>query len=196
VPAVSALINNAGIGAAGRFLDASLETWRRTIDVNVLGVVHGCRAFVPAMIAHGQGGQVVNIASAAGLAATRDLPVYSATKFAVVGLSHSLRADLAEHAIGVTCVCPGIIDTPIVSRTRYEGAAFTDHAQTSLQRLYRRRSYSPAKVARAIVDAVQTNPGVLPVTPESWAMWLAERVSPGLVARLGGTDRVIAERAP
>jgi hypothetical protein len=63
-----------------------------------------------------------------------------------------------------------------------------------VQRLYRRRSYSPAKVARAIVDACATNPGVLPVTPESWAMWLAERVSPGLVARLGRTERVIAKR--
>ena len=190
---VSVLVNNAGIGAAGRFLDASLETWRRVVDVNLLGVVHGCRSFLPSMIARG-GGHVVNIASAAGLTAPRDMSVYAATKFAVVGLSQSLRGEVAEHGIKVTCVCPGIVDTPIVERTRYEGEKFSASTQRSIGRLYRRRAYSPAKVAAAIANAIDGPGGILPVTPESWAMWLVERAAPGLMSRLGNASRLLEAR--
>ncbi|UJR87000.1 SDR family NAD(P)-dependent oxidoreductase [Sandaracinus amylolyticus] len=192
-PCVDVLVNNAGIGAAGAFLDASLETWRRTLDVNLMGVVHGCRAFVPAMVARRAGGHVVNVASVAGLAAPRAMSVYAASKHAVVGLSESLRAELAPHRIGVSCICPGVIDTPIVEKTRFDGESLGSAVvRDRIERFYRWRRYPPRKVADAIVRAVRRDAGIVPVSPESWAIWIAQRVAPGLVARLGDAEQVFA----
>jgi NAD(P)-dependent dehydrogenase (short-subunit alcohol dehydrogenase family) len=192
VPAVDVLINNAGIGAAGRFLDASLETWRKTLDINLMGVVHGCRSFVPAMVARGQGGSVVNVASVAGLVGMPDMPVYCTSKYAVVGLSESLRGDLARHNIRVSCICPGVVDTAIVHSTLYEGKDFTPEVRQGIQKFYAGRKYTPRKVADAIVSAVDRGAGLVPVTPESWLMWLTQRAAPGLIARLGRGDKVFA----
>ncbi len=192
VTAVDVLINNAGIGAAGRFLEASLETWKKTLDVNLMGVVHGCRAFVPAMVARGQGGSVVNVASVAGLVAMPDMPVYCTSKHAVVGLSESLRGDLARHKIHVSCICPGVVDTAIVHSTLYEGKDFTPEVQQGIHKFYAGRKYTPRKVADAIVSAVDRGAGLVPVTPESWFMWLTQRAAPGLITRLGRADRVFA----
>lgn len=191
-PALDVLVNNAGIGAAGRFLDASLDTWKKTLDVNLMGVVHGCRAFLPAMIARGKGGSIVNVASAAGLAGMPQMPVYCASKFAVVGLSESLRADLRLQRIHVSCICPGIVDTPIVKNTHYEGSAFTDSRQESIHALYQRRAYPPRKVADAIVRAADRGSALVPVTPESWLIWLSQRALPGLVARLSSGEELLS----
>ena len=192
VTSVDVLINNAGIGAAGRFLDASLETWRKTFDINLMGVVHGCKVFVPAMVARGKGGNVVNVASVAGLVAMPDMPVYCASKHAVVGLSESMRGDLGRHKIHVSCICPGVVDTAIVHSTRYEGKDFTPEVQQGIQKFYAGRKYTPRKVADAIVAAVDRGAGLVPVTPESWLMWLTQRAAPGLIARLGRGDKVFA----
>ncbi len=196
VPAVDVLVNNAGIGAAGRFLDASLETWRRTVDVNLMGVVHGCRTFAPAMIRRGGPAHIVNVASAAGFAATRDMPVYAASKHAVVGLSESLRADFAAHGIGVSCICPGIIDTPIVTNTRYEGEALASEAsRRQIERFYRKRRDPPRRVADAIVRAVEGSSGLVPVSPESWFLWVAQRIAPWVVTRLASAETVTGRTA-
>ncbi|MFT3926746.1 MAG: SDR family NAD(P)-dependent oxidoreductase [Myxococcales bacterium] len=193
VNAVDVLINNAGIGAAGRFLEASLETWRKTLDINLMGVVHGCRVFVPAMVARGQGGSVVNVASVAGLVGMPDMPVYCTSKYAVVGLSESLRGDLARHKIRVSCICPGVVDTNIVHSTLYEGKDFTPEVRQGIQKFYAGRKYTPRKVADAIVSAVDRGAGLVPVTPESWFMWLTQRAAPGLIASLGRGDKVFAQ---
>jgi NAD(P)-dependent dehydrogenase (short-subunit alcohol dehydrogenase family) len=192
VTAVDVLVNNAGIGAAGRFLEASLETWKKTLDVNLMGVVHGCRAFAPAMVARGQGGSIVNVASVAGLVGMPDMPVYCTSKYAVVGLSESLRGDLARHGIKVSCICPGVVDTAIVHSTLYEGKDFTPEVQQGIQKFYAGRKYTPRKVADAIVSAVDRGAGLVPVTPESWFMWLTQRAAPGLITRFGRGDKVFA----
>ena len=72
--ALDILVNNAGIGSAGRFLETKLETWRKVLDVNLMGVVHGCHAFVPKMVESGKGGQIVNLSSLAGYFAAPDMP--------------------------------------------------------------------------------------------------------------------------
>jgi NAD(P)-dependent dehydrogenase (short-subunit alcohol dehydrogenase family) len=200
IPALDVLVNNAGIGAAGRFLDSTLQTWRRTFDINVMGVVHGCQAFLPAMVERsktsGASASVVNVASAAGLSAMADMPVYASSKFAVVGLSESLRADLRRHRINVTCLCPGLIDTPIVKNTRYEGATLSsDAARERIQQVYHRRNYTPRKVAEVLVRAVERRAGLVPVTPESWFIWWAQRISPGLLSRVAANgERLLAKR--
>jgi NAD(P)-dependent dehydrogenase (short-subunit alcohol dehydrogenase family) len=185
---VDVLVNNAGIGAAGNFLETTMATWRKVMDVNVMGVVHGCHAFLPAMVARGQGGHVVNLASLAAYVAAADMPVYCTSKFAVLGFSESLRADMARHGIGVTAICPGVIHTNIISATIMEGGMGKAGVRDKIENFYAKRNYTPAQVAAAIVDAVQRNQGVRPVSPESWAMYYLKRLSPALVTRLAGMD--------
>jgi NAD(P)-dependent dehydrogenase (short-subunit alcohol dehydrogenase family) len=185
---VDVLVNNAGIGAAGNFLDTTLDTWRKVLDVNLMGVVHGCHAFLPAMVARGQGGHVVNLASLAAYVAAADMPVYCTSKYAVLGFSESLRADMARHGIGVTAICPGVIHTNIISATIMEGGMGREGVRDKVESFYAKRNYTPAQVAAAIVDAVRKNQGVRPVSPESWAMYYLKRLSPALVTRLAGME--------
>jgi NAD(P)-dependent dehydrogenase (short-subunit alcohol dehydrogenase family) len=105
--------NNAGIALGGPLLQATPDDWRLTMDVNFWGVVHGVDAFVPRMIEQGQGGHVLNTASMAGLVGMQWLGVYCASKFAVVGLTESLRRELEPHGIGVSVLCPMIVATAI-----------------------------------------------------------------------------------
>lgn len=184
IEALDILVNNAGIGSAGRFLDVSLNTWHKVIDVNLMGVVHGCQAFLPAMVKRGQGGHVVNTASAAAFFAGAEMPVYAASKFAVLGLTESLRADMASHGIGVSAICPGVINTPIVKNTIMEGAMGEGDVQQKVVSFYEKRNYSPDQVADAILKAVQRNIAVQPVSPEAWGMYLGKRLVPGLLGKL------------
>ena len=106
------LFNNAGVAVFGPFISATIADWDFTMGVNFQGVVNGLRAFVPAMVQRGSG-HIVNTASMSGLIGMENLSVYCASKFAVVGLSESLRRELAPHGIGVTVLCPMVVDTPI-----------------------------------------------------------------------------------
>jgi NAD(P)-dependent dehydrogenase (short-subunit alcohol dehydrogenase family) len=98
------------IWRAALWADTELSDWKRLIDINLMGVVHGCHFFVPRMVQRGRGGHVVNVASQAGFQANMALNAYSATKFAVFGFSEALRAELDPHRIGVTAVCPGVVN--------------------------------------------------------------------------------------
>jgi NAD(P)-dependent dehydrogenase (short-subunit alcohol dehydrogenase family) len=109
--AVHILFNNAGLGAGGTMQTTSPEEWDLCIGVNLNGVYNGIHAFVPAMIAHGLGGHVVSTASMSGLLPSAGLGPYTASKFAVVGLSECLRMDLEPHGIGVSVLCPGFVRT-------------------------------------------------------------------------------------
>lgn len=120
---VAVLCNNAGVAVGGKLLDATEADWRWLIDVNLLGVVHGCRAFAPRMVARGAG-HVVNTASIGGFLAGGDLGVYCTTKFAIVGFSESLRDELAPHGVGVTVLCPGAYRTRLADASRGRGAAY------------------------------------------------------------------------
>src|SRR5699024_7237847 len=109
------VVTNAGIGMAGSFGDTSVTDWQHIIDVNLWGVSHGCRAFARQLEERGEGGTIVNVASAAAYLPTRMLPAYATTKAGVLTLSECLRAELADHDIGVTAVCPGFVHTSITS---------------------------------------------------------------------------------
>lgn len=116
--AVHVLCNNAGVGAGSGIDEISVETWRWVLDVNLMGVLHGVRTFLPHMRAHGQGGHIVNTASMAGLNSGLGFSAYSASKFAVVNMSEGLAAELAPLDIGVTVVCPGFVRTRISESSR------------------------------------------------------------------------------
>jgi NAD(P)-dependent dehydrogenase (short-subunit alcohol dehydrogenase family) len=182
--AIDVLVNNAGIGASGRFLETSIETWDKVHAVNVRGVMLGCKLFIPAMVERGHG-HVVNTASMAGYFAAPDLPVYAASKFAVLGFSEALRMDLKDQGIGVTAICPGVINTNIVATTVAEGASAK--WQEGAVAFYKKRNYGPEKVASAIVDAVRHNRAVVPVSPEAWAGYYLKRFMPGLARTLAAS---------
>ncbi|EUA34407.1 short chain dehydrogenase family protein [Mycobacterium xenopi 3993] len=118
---VDILVNNAGIGMAGRFLETTPEHWDTVMAVNVRGVINGCRAFGARMVERGQGGTIINVASAAAFLPSKSMVAYGTTKAAVLALSESLRADLADEGITVTAVCPGFVNTNIAKSTVYAG---------------------------------------------------------------------------
>ncbi|WP_341258193.1 SDR family oxidoreductase [Gordonia malaquae] len=161
------VINNAGIALAGSALAATDEQLDRLFDINVRGVISGSRAFARQMVARGTGGHIVNLSSAAAFTPSRDLGLYSASKAAVLMFSESLRAELAEHRIGVSAICPGIVHTNITSTTQFAGAADEDATRAKIDGFYEKRNYTPDRVARQIVDAVVSNKAVVPVTPEA-----------------------------
>lgn len=185
IEAVDILMNNAGVAIGGPFLATSLADWNWILGINVLGVVHGCHFFVPNMVKRGKGGHVINLSSAAGYGASSALVAYNATKFSVLGLSEALWEELHPHAIGVTAVCPGIIDTPITRNARLVGEMDKPEKRVEMVEGYRRRGYTPDRVARNILKAVAKNRLVAPISPEAWGLYYLKRFAPGLLRRLG-----------
>ncbi|WP_442810766.1 SDR family oxidoreductase [Streptomyces sp. NBC_01232] len=183
---VDVLVNNAGIGLSGAFLDTTAEDWKKVLDVNLWGVIHGCRIFGKQMAERGQGGHIVNTASAAAYLPSRTLPAYSTSKAAVLMLSECLRAELASKSIGVSAICPGIVNTNITATSRFAGVdeAEQKRRQERSSRLYGLRNFPPEKVADAILRAVVRNEAVVPVTPESkGALWMS-RFAPRTLRRI------------
>lgn len=191
VEAVDILMNNAGVGLGGGFLHTTLDDWNWIIGINLLGVIHGCHFFLPAMVRRRRGGHVVNVASAAGYVATEALAAYATTKFAVVGLSEALRDELGPHGIGVTAVCPGLINTPITQTSPLRGPEATPEARAYMIEVYQRRNYPAERVAEGVLRAIQRNRAVAPISPEAWGMYLLKRFAPGLLRRL---NRALAAR--
>ncbi|WP_432033617.1 SDR family oxidoreductase [Streptomyces antibioticus] len=180
------LVNNAGIGMSGSFFDTTSDDWRRVLDVNLWGVIHGCRLFGRRMAERGQGGHIVNTASAAAYQPSRALPAYSTSKAAVLMLSECLRAELAGRGIGVTAICPGLVNTNITSTATFVGVdpAEEKRRQNRSSRLYDRRNYPPEKVAEAILRSVVRNEAVVPVTPEARGVHALARFAPGVLRRI------------
>lgn len=177
---VDVLVNNAGIGLSGSFFDTTPEDWRKVLDVNLWGVIHGCRLFGKQMADRGQGGHIVNTASAAAYQPSKALPAYSTSKAAVLMLSECLRAELAGQGIGVSAICPGFVNTNITSTAHFAGVDATEEKRRRKKsaRLYGLRNYPPEKVADAILRAVVRNQAVVPVTPEARGAHLMARFTP------------------
>ena len=102
-------------------------------------------------------------------------------------------------AIGVTAVCPGLINTPITQTSRMRGPDATAEARAYMVDVYRRRNYTPERVAENVLKAIQRNRAVAPISPEAWVMYLLKRLAPGLVARVNramaeGTRREVERR--
>lgn len=173
---VDVLVNNAGVGMTGRLADMSVEDWRWIRSINLDGVLHGCKAFGPAMIERGSG-HVVNVSSGLGYTPTAEQPAYGTTKAAVLALSLALRADWQEHGIGVSAICPGVINTPIIDSTRFAGSADDPDARAKVQKLFN-RGHKPELVADAIIEAVARNRAVVPVGWEARLGWFMHRFAP------------------
>jgi NAD(P)-dependent dehydrogenase (short-subunit alcohol dehydrogenase family) len=172
------LVNNAGVGHGGLVQEIPLEDWKWVLETNLWGVIHGVHSFVPRMIDQGGEAHIVNTASLAVLIGIPSMAPYCASKFAVVGLSESLGAELAPHKIRVTAVCPGVIATDIVRASKFGDALAGTRAR--VEAYYRKRGIKPEKVARDIVRAVRAErPLQLTIGSAYPALWL-RRLSPRL----------------
>jgi NAD(P)-dependent dehydrogenase (short-subunit alcohol dehydrogenase family)/pimeloyl-ACP methyl ester carboxylesterase len=177
------VVNNAGIGQAGQFLDTPAEQFDRVIDVNLGGVVNGSRAFGRRLVERGTGGHIVNVSSMAAYAPLQSLNAYCTSKAATFMFSDCLRAELDAADVGLTTICPGLIDTNIVNTTRFDAPAGkqgeqVDGRRGQLGKMFALRHYGPDKVANAILSSVQKNKPIRPVAPEAYALYGVSRLLP------------------
>ncbi len=188
------LFNNAGIGVAGEMDGYSLEDWNDVLDVNLRGVVHGIQCAYGVMIRQGSG-HIVNTASMAGLVPAVGEGSYTATKYAVVGLSRSLRIEAKRHGVRVSVLCPGAIRTPILSGGKFgriNVPGITDEKMRSLWEPLR-----PMDVdvfARRVLAAIDRNEAVI-IEPPWWrALWYLKRFSPAMSSALWGAGLRLMRR--
>ncbi len=177
------VVNNAGIGQAGRFLDTPAEQFDRVLDVNLGGVVNGCRSFGRRLVERGTGGYIVNVSSMAAYAPLQSLNAYCTSKAATYMFSDCLRAELDAADVGLTTICPGVIDTNIVNTTRFDAPAGKQSAQVDgrrgqLGKMFALRHYGPDKVANAILSSVKKKKPIRPVAPEAYALYGLSRLAP------------------
>jgi NAD(P)-dependent dehydrogenase (short-subunit alcohol dehydrogenase family) len=175
--------NNAGIGVAGPIEAYTPADWDDVFDVNLRGVAYGVQAVYPQMIAQGFG-HIVNTASVAGLLPSVMTASYSASKFAVVGLSKALRVEAAYHGIRVSVLCPGAVRTPILSGGKYGRPKFEIMSQELTEQFFESlRPIEPRLFAQRAIDAVLRDVAVI-VIPGWWKLWwLMDRLAPRLTLR-------------
>lgn len=165
---VHVVCNNAGVAVGGRIDEMTFDDWDWVLGVNVNGVVNGISTFVERLKSHGEGGHFVNTASMAGHISIPGLSVYTASKFAVVGISETMRADLMPHNIGVSVLCPGVVDTNIFDSARNRPKHLLDGARPweemlpaeerdAINASVRAGMIDPAAVGDMVLHAIQTD---------------------------------------
>jgi NAD(P)-dependent dehydrogenase (short-subunit alcohol dehydrogenase family) len=169
------IFNNAGIGVGGEFHQMTLQHWRTVIDVNLMGVIHGVAAAYPVMVRQGAG-QIVNIASLAGLIAAPGLGPYATTKGAVVSLTRALRAEGGTLGVRASVACPGFVDTAI-----YENALGAKVDKESLLKKLGLRMMPAHEAALAILRGTERNQGVIVFPRSANFLWLLTRFCPWLL---------------
>ncbi len=169
------MVNNAGITIAGEARDIDLTHWRRVLDVNLMGVVYGCDAAYKKMVAQGNG-YIVNIASLAGLIPFPSNVPYATTKHAVVGLSLSLRAEGEAFGVKVSAVCPGFIQTRILTESEF--------VKTDRERALRSLPFTPVSPERAaseILTGMARNQAIISFPGYARWIWRLHRLSAALL---------------
>jgi NAD(P)-dependent dehydrogenase (short-subunit alcohol dehydrogenase family) len=147
---VDIVVNNAGVASAGRIETTPLEDWQWIIDINLLGVVRGCKVFTPQFRRQGHG-HFVNVASMAGLMLLPAMDSYNVTKAGVIALSETLRYELEPFNIGVTVVCPSFFNTNLTESLRTHEPGMRSH----MERLLSRSSVTAADIAEQTFHAVR-----------------------------------------
>jgi len=178
---VDVMCLNAGVGLGGRIEELTIEDWQWLVGINVWGAIYMVHLFVPHMIERGQGGRIMITASGLGILGAPAMAPYTMSKFGMVGLAEALRLELATHDIGVTALCPGIINTNIVRDGKIlledeEG----ETKQSVVDEFYNRFGTDPSVVARHGVKAMANDIGIMPTPLHVWPMYLLRRLSPEL----------------
>jgi len=192
---VHVLCNNAGVSPVGAAWENTVADWEWTLGVNLWGVIHGIRAFVPHLIAQDEG-HVVNTASVAGLISVPGMAVYNVTKHAVVTLSETLRHDLRlrNSRVGVSVLCPAYVPTGIADSERARPSALANPpgnqsaAQRATEAMVKKAvasgKISADQVADAVLDAIRR---------ERFYILTHERIKPAIRARM---EDVLEDRMP
>jgi short-subunit dehydrogenase len=178
------MINNAGVVQAAPLFGVELSDWKRLIDINLWGVLHGCRVFGQHFCAQGEG-HIVNVASWSGLFPAPGMTMYSATKFAVVGFTQQLRWELAAKGVGVTLVIPGLVKSPILERP--------DVGLSHMPlKLVMKMSSNAEALARRVRSAVQVDRGFITYGADAYLIertrhmprWLLDLVGKGFALQM------------
>lgn len=178
------LVNNAGVVMSGLIHEVEPEDWDRLIGINVMGVVYGCRYFLPAMLEKNKDCHIVNMASAAGLVGQPGMTTYCATKHAVVGMSSAMRYELAGRGIGVTTICPGYVQTPILDNLKLVGKLNTPRVRDKVAGDMKRSRLTPEMVAKRTLKAIRKNEAFVTIGRDARAAYLGHRFTPGLIDRM------------
>jgi NAD(P)-dependent dehydrogenase (short-subunit alcohol dehydrogenase family) len=169
------MFNNAGIGVGGEVRDLSLEHWRRIIDVNLWGVIHGVAAAYPVMVKQGFG-HLVNTASLAGLIPSPMATPYATTKMAVVGLSLSLRAEAVALGVKVSAICPGFVQSGI-----YEAATVINVKNEDIIKAIPVKIIAARRAAMIILRGVARNKAIITFPFYARLLWRLHRLHAGLL---------------
>ena len=171
------IFNNAGTCIMGETQNLSYDDWRRVIDLNLYGVVHGVAAVYPIMVRQGFG-HIVNTSSFAGLMPVAGQVPYVTSKYGVVGLSNALRIEGSLHGVKVSVVCQGMVKTPLYETTKtlkLDRDRIIDMLPAAMP---------PEKCARFIMDGVENNKATILISPITKIFWILQRLSPELVRRV------------
>jgi NAD(P)-dependent dehydrogenase (short-subunit alcohol dehydrogenase family) len=169
------VMNIAGVSAWGTVDQLTHQQWSTMISVNLMGPIHVIETFLPAMVAAGRGGSLVNVSSAAGLVALPWHSAYSASKFGLRGLSEVLRFDLARHRIGVSVVVPGAVNTPLVQTVDIAGVDREDPRVAAWVDRFTGHAVSPDRVADKILAGVRKNRFLIYTSNDIRALYLFKR---------------------
>lgn len=174
------MFNNAGIALNGKFEDFELHHWRKTIDINLMGVVHGVRAAHKYMSKQGFG-HIINTASFAGVFPWPTTIAYTASKHAIVGMSTALRAELADTGVQVSVLCPGTILTPMIEKGASPERWVGTYSKEKLEAFFQSASgMAPDVFSRKALDQIAKNRSII-VLPASYkTLWWINRVSPAM----------------
>lgn len=174
------MFNNAGIALNGKFEDFELHHWRKTIDINLMGVVYGVRAAHKYMSKQGFG-HIINTASFAGVFPWPTTIAYTASKHAIVGMSTALRAELADTGVQVSVLCPGTILTPMIEKGASPERWVGTYSKEKLEAFFQSASgMAPDVFSRKALDQIAKNRSII-VLPASYkTLWWINRVSPAM----------------
>ena len=195
--AVHVLINSAGIAHEAAFPQTRLDDWDRIINVNLMGVIHGCHFFMP-HLAKVDRAHIVNLSSLLGIVAMAGQTAYGATKFAVRGLSEALWEELRATSVGLTLVHPGAVATNMMKRSSGDDPELLQR----LTRWYERHAMPPERVAARIIRAVEKGTPRLLIAPEVFLGDFLRRLMPvagnklmvDAIIRLLGVEDMRAKR--
>ena len=176
---VDVVINNAGVASAGEVVSTSLDDWRWTLNINLMGVVRGCHAFLPTLIEQGSG-HIINIASFAGFANAPRMAAYSASKAGVISLSECLRGELAVAGskVRVSVVCPAFFQTNLL-----EGSRAEESDKAIVKKLMARAPQSADDVAQRIYRGMQRGDFLMLPTKTEPMRWRIKRFFPNVFFR-------------
>jgi NAD(P)-dependent dehydrogenase (short-subunit alcohol dehydrogenase family) len=189
---VDVVINNAGVASAGGISEFSMDDWEWIVNINLLGVVRGCKVFTTLMREQGSG-HIVNIASLAGLIYPPKMASYCATKAAVVALSETMTMELDPDNIKVSVVCPSFFRTNLAESLR----ASDPDTQAATQRLVNKAKLGAEEIAGRVFNSIEKGEFYILPHPEGRSIWRLKRLLPFKIYRarmLKQTARMMAKR--